>query len=99
MPFLRKARLDSRVKPYLWASIAFYILALLLPAYAGMPFSDRPLFGWECFEVGWQALFGDPIWVIWTANVTLFASWVTMIFWRKWSLVPAASTVVLSTAL
>jgi hypothetical protein len=97
---LFRPQIDQATKKYLAFSVAAYVLALLLPAYGGMPFSDKPLMGWECFVVGWQCLFQkDPIWVIWTANITLVMTWLSMIYWKKWNVVPAVSTVVLSATL
>src|SRR5689334_3483839 len=99
MHTLKAGKSNVRLRPYLGLSVLCYALSLLLPVYQfplnlsdSLP-SDYPnvfMRGWECLLSGYAA------WAPWSANFMLAITWITIIFWKRWCLVPAASTAVLA---
>ncbi len=78
---------SQRAKRYVFFSMLCYAVALCLPAYFVGFHNNQPLWGFECVQL-WS------IWAPWSANVFLAITWI--LGWRssKWTLVPAATSVV-----
>jgi hypothetical protein len=75
---------QSYARRLLVASVSLYLIALILPAVA-MPFSTKPVFGWECLQL-WRDF---P--AMWSPNPLLFIAWIMLARRSRWSILPAGA--------